>query len=255
MLSDREIAARRLGVRQLFERHFGTPIRIETIRPLPPLPSPDTVTPEPSEPRQPVMSANAVELAAVHQLLGDDCKRCTLCRGRRNVVFGVGNPDADLVVIGEAPGAEEDKQGEPFVGRAGEMLDKMLAGVLGLDRSQVYILNVIKCRPPGNRDPFPQEVESCLPFLQMQLEAIQPRLILLMGTVALRALFGTQHGVTAHRGEWMSYQDIPVMPTFHPAYLLRRPEGKRSTFEDLKALKRRYDELMGRPVDTSTTNE
>ena len=186
-----------------------------------------------------------VALRAVRADLGD-CRRCGLCRDRRQIVFGVGDPDADLVICGEAPGYHEDQKGEPFVGPAGEMLDNMIVHVLGLRREQVYILNVVKCRPPKNRNPLPDEVAACMPFLEGQLRAIRPKLMLVLGGVALNALTGGRApGITKARGRWAEIQGIPTMPTFHPAYLLRQPEGKRATFNDLKALKARYDELGG----------
>jgi len=160
-------------------------------------------------------------------------------------VFGVGDPDADLVICGEGPGYHEDQQGEPFVGPAGEMLDKMLVHVLGLQRGQVYILNVVKCRPPKNRNPLPDEVASCRPFLEAQIAAIQPKLMLVLGGVAFKTLFDTQQGITRSRGSWREWRGVPTLPTFHPAYLLRNPAQKRHTFNDLKALKVRYDELGG----------
>lgn len=187
----------------------------------------------------------AVLLDRVRQDLGD-CRRCELCRERRSIVFGVGDPGARLVVCGEAPGYHEDQKGEPFVGPAGEMLDKMLTNVLGLQRGQVYILNVVKCRPPKNRNPLPAEVAACKPFLDGQLDAIRPKLMLVLGSVALNALFGPgPGGITAARGRWLDYRGIPTLPTFHPAYLLRQPDDKRKTFEDLKVLKARYDALVG----------
>ena len=190
----------------------------------------------------------AAALRRVRDDLGD-CRRCALASGRRSIVFGVGDPDADLVVIGEAPGYHEDQQGEPFVGAAGQMLDKMIENVLGLSRQQhVYILNMVKCRPPRNRDPEPAEIEACRPFLEGQLQAIRPKVMLVLGRVALQALFLTNDRITRARGRWRTYHDIPVMPTFHPAYLLRNPADKRKTFDDLKALKERYDSLGGRRV-------
>ncbi len=197
-----------------------------------------------------------VQLDQVRADLGE-CRRCGLCKERRTIVFGVGDPEADLFVIGEAPGFQEDQQGEPFVGPAGQMLDRMLENVLGLERAQVYITNVVKCRPPKNRNPHPDEVESCRPFLEGQLRAIRPKVILLLGSVAFRTLFGTDEGIMRHRGIWRTYElpaspsgkasdGIPVLPTFHPAYLLRTPSDKRLAFEDLKVLRTRYDELGGR---------
>ncbi len=195
----------------------------------------------------------AERLVAIETDLGE-CERCILCRERKNIVFGVGNPDADLVVIGEAPGAEEDAQGEPFVGASGLKLTAMLENVLGLDRNQVYILNVIKCRPPRNRNPDESELESCLPFLHRQIASIGPKVILLMGTVALKSLFDTRQGITRNRGTWHSYNGIPVMPTFHPAFLLRNRDQRnvRLVWQDLVDLRDRMDELGVKraPVDS-----
>jgi len=185
------------------------------------------------------------QLEHVRAELGD-CQRCNLAKGRRTIVFGVGDPDADLVVVGEAPGSEEDRRGEPFVGAAGQMLDKMLENVLGLPRSAVYILNVVKCRPPRNRNPLPDEVEACMPFLRAQIDAIQPKVLLVLGSVAYRNVFETPRGITKARGVWHDYRGVPAMPTFHPAYLLRQPQDKRLTFADLKALRERFDEVGGR---------
>jgi DNA polymerase len=175
-----------------------------------------------------------------------DCRRCGLCKSRSNIVFGVGAPDADLVVVGEGPGYHEDRTGEPFVGPAGEMLDKMLLHVVGLPRSAVYIANVVKCRPPGNRNPQPEEVAACRPFLERQIAAIQPRVILVLGAVAFKTLFDTNSGIKRSRGLWRDFHGVPTLPTLHPAYLLRQPQDKRLAFNDLKALKARYDELGGR---------
>ncbi len=185
---------------------------------------------------------SATVLQRVRDELGD-CRRCGLCKERRQIVFGVGSPDADLVVVGEAPGYHEDMQGEPFVGPAGQMLDRMLVHVLGLTREEVYILNVVKCRPPKNRNPLPDEVAACRPVLEAQLAAIRPKVGLVLGSVAFRALFGTDAGITRSRGQWKTALGIPMLPTFHPAYLLRKPEDKRLTFADLKDLRKRYDAL------------
>jgi len=188
----------------------------------------------------------AAALQKVRDDLGD-CRRCPLASGRNRLVFGVGDPEADLVVVGEAPGYHEDQQGEPFVGAAGQMLDKMIENVLGLSRQRhVYILNMVKCRPPRNRDPEPAEVESCRPFLEGQLAAIRPKVMLTLGRVAFQALFRSDTSITRARGQWRDYQGVPTMPTFHPAYLLRNPAHKRKTFEDLKAVRQRYDQVGGR---------
>jgi DNA polymerase len=184
-------------------------------------------------------------LRRIREDLGD-CRRCGLCQGRRNIVFGVGSPQTDLVIVGEGPGHDEDLKGEPFVGPAGQMLDKMLENVLGLARPEVYILNVVKCRPPQNRNPLPDEIAACRPFMERQIEALAPKVLLVLGTIALKSLLGTDAGIMKNRGVWQTWRSIPVMPTFHPAYLLRNPDDKRKTFGDLKLLRERYDALGGR---------
>lgn len=170
----------------------------------------------------------------------EDCRRCPLCKGRRNIVFGVGNPRARLVLVGEAPGREEDERGEPFVGEAGRLLDRMLFA-MGLSRDEVYICNVEKCRPPSNRDPAPEEVEACEPFLKRQLAAIRPQVILALGRFAAQTLLREDAPIGRLRGRWREYQDIPLMPTYHPAYLLRNPLGKRDVWEDLKQVMARLE--------------
>lgn len=184
-------------------------------------------------------------LLAIRKDLGQ-CRRCGLCEGRKTLVFGTGNPDADLMIVGEAPGAQEDRKGLPFVGPAGKMLDNMLKHVLGLEREAVYISNVVKCRPPNNRTPEPEEIATCRPFLLRQVEAIRPKVILSLGRPAAQALLETSEDITGLRGQWRQVGDIPVLPTFHPAYLLRKPEDKRLVFGDLKELRDRYDQLGGR---------
>jgi uracil-DNA glycosylase family 4 len=172
------------------------------------------------------------------QMLRDeigDCQRCKLAPSRTNLVFGVGNPDADLVFVGEAPGADEDAQGEPFVGRAGQLLTKMIEA-MGYARDDVYICNVLKCRPPGNRNPEPDEVASCEPFLKRQLAAIRPRMIVALGKFAAQCLLRDDTPITRLRGGFRSYEGIPLMPTLHPAYLLRDPSKKKLAWEDLKAV-------------------
>lgn len=171
-------------------------------------------------------------LAEVRTELGD-CTRCGLSKTRNKIVFGVGAADASLMFVGEAPGAEEDRRGEPFVGRAGQLLDKMIAA-MGWTRDTVYVANVLKCRPPGNRDPRPDEVEQCEPFLAKQIEAIRPRIIVTLGKPAAHLLLRTKAPISALRGRFHSYHGTPVMPTFHPAFLLRSPHRKRDTWSDLK---------------------
>ena len=180
-------------------------------------------------------------LDRVRQELGD-CRRCRLAEGRKHLVFGVGHAEADLMLIGEAPGLDEDRKGEPFVGAAGQLLTRMIKA-MGLDRREVYIANIIKCRPPNNRDPRPDEIERCEPVLLSQIEAIGPRLIIALGNFAAKTLLRTETGITRLRGRWHSYHGIPLMPTFHPAYLLRNPEGKRPVWEDLKQVMAEMDRL------------
>lgn len=178
-----------------------------------------------------------LELAVVEEQL-QDCTRCALSKQRARVVYGIGNPDADLVLIGEAPGREEDRQGIPFVGEAGQLLDRILAA-MNLSREQVYICNLIKCRPPANRDPLPEEIACCEPFLQQQLALIRPQLIVALGRFASQSLLRTNTPITKLRGNWHEYAGIPLLPTFHPAYLLRNPAGKREVWEDMKQVMER----------------
>jgi DNA polymerase len=162
------------------------------------------------------------------------CRRCGLCAGRTQTVFGVGDRNARLLVVGEAPGADEDRQGEPFVGRAGQLLNSMLRAV-GLTRGQVFIANVVKCRPPSNRDPEPEEVRECLPYLRRQVELLAPDLILCVGRIAAQALLGTGAPLGRLRGALHRHETgVPVLVTYHPAYLLRTPDEKRKVWEDLK---------------------
>ncbi len=176
----------------------------------------------------------AAGLRAIREDIGD-CRRCKLCQGRTHIVFGVGNPAADLMFVGEAPGADEDAQGEPFVGRAGQLLTKIIEA-MGLGREDVYIANIIKCRPPENRTPAPREVVSCFPYLRRQIEIIAPDVISVLGNVAARSLLDTQAPISRIRGRWTEYQGIPVLPTFHPAYLLRNPADKRLAWDDLQKI-------------------
>lgn len=168
----------------------------------------------------------------LRECLGD-CRRCPLSGGRTNIVFGDGDPAADVVFVGEAPGFYEDKSGIPFVGKSGELLNRMIKA-MGLDRRQVYILNVLKCRPPENRDPAPDEIRMCSPFLLKQLEILQPRVILTTGRFATQCLLDTQKPMRALRGTWQYWRDVPVLPTYHPAFLLRSPGHKREAWHDLQ---------------------
>jgi DNA polymerase len=180
-------------------------------------------------------------LRVVRERLGD-CRRCKLCEGRTQIVYGVGNAEADLAFVGEGPGRDEDLQGEPFVGRAGQLLTRMIAA-MGLGREDVYICNVVKCRPPENRNPQPDEVAACEPFLGMQIEAIRPKLIVALGNFAVQTLLETRAGIGSLRGRFHSYRGIPLMPTFHPAFLLRSPHMKKQAWEDLQEVMAEMDRL------------
>ncbi len=162
-----------------------------------------------------------------------DCTRCVLHKGRHQLVFGVGNPNASLMFIGEGPGADEDLKGEPFVGRAGQLLTKMIEA-MGIKRSEVYIANVVKCRPPGNRNPEPVEIATCIPFLKQQIEIIRPKVVVTLGKFASQTLLQTEIPITKLRGEFQTYEGAQLMPTYHPAFLLRNPNMKRAVWEDLK---------------------
>ena len=170
----------------------------------------------------------------------DGCLRCKLGPGRTNLVFGVGNPAANLVIVGEAPGANEDAEGIPFVGRAGQMLTKMIENVIEVPRQEVYICNILKCRPPGNRNPEPDEIDCCEPYLHKQLAVIQPRLILALGKFAAQWLLQTKTPIGRLRGKFGRYQGIPCLSTYHPAYLLRNPRDKRLVLDDLLKAKAVY---------------
>ncbi len=176
------------------------------------------------------------DLEAVRTELGD-CRRCPLGDRRQHLVFGEGNPSAELVFVGEAPGADEDAQGRPFVGRAGQLLTKIIAA-MGLKREEVYICNILKCRPPGNRNPLPDEIAACEPFLIRQLGVIRPRVICAMGSIALKS----EAPISVLRGRFHSYQGIPLMPTYHPAYLLRNPGAKKQVWEDVQGIMKRLGE-------------
>ncbi len=181
------------------------------------------------------IARNAAEaLAAIKAEIGPDCPRCKLATlGRKQVVFGVGNPDADLMFVGEAPGGDEDIQGIPFVGRAGQLLTKMILAI-NLERDQVYIANVIKCRPPGNRNPEPDEIASCEPFLFQQIDAVRPKVIVALGAFAAKTLLRTEDPISRLRGRVYDFRGAKLIPTFHPSFLLRSPDRKRDAWEDLK---------------------
>jgi uracil-DNA glycosylase family 4 len=186
----------------------------------PPVASPDDV------------AAGLAEVAAAVRA----CERCSLCKTRTQTVFGVGNIHAELVFVGEAPGADEDRQGEPFVGKAGQLLTDIIVKGMQMRREDVYICNVLKCRPPNNRTPNPEEMGLCEPYLIRQLELIRPRVICALGSVAARCLLRTEESVGRLRGHWHHYQGIPLRVTYHPAYLLRTPADKRKTWEDIQEI-------------------
>lgn len=194
------------------------------------------VRPASSRPSPPSAPASPASLDEVRAALGE-CTRCKLHGNRRHIVFGVGNPRAELVFVGEGPGPDEDARGEPFVGAAGQLLDKMIAA-MGLRRSEVYICNVVKClppfRPPNSRFPEGDEIAACAPFLHAQLAAIRPRVIVALGKCAAQTLLDSRVPISLLRGEWHEYRGVKLMPTFHPAYLLRSPQEKRKAWEDLK---------------------
>jgi uracil-DNA glycosylase len=209
-----------------------------TAPPLPAAPPPPKLesTPEPKK-----ESPKALRSLDVVKSEVESCAKCGLGGTRTNTVFSRGNPEAKLVFVGEAPGADEDEQGLPFVGRAGQLLDKMI-GAMGLDpEKDVYVCNIIKCRPPGNRKPEPAEIDTCIPYLHEQLAAIRPKVIVAMGNTAVSALLDTKLGITKLRGAWKLYKGkVPVMPTYHPSYLLRpsaqQVEAKKQAWEDLQAV-------------------
>lgn len=174
----------------------------------------------------------------------EDCQKCSLSKTRTHFVFGTGNDDANLMLIGEAPGRDEDLQGEPFVGRAGQLLDKILAAI-GFHREEVYIGNILKCRPPNNRDPLLEETVLCMPHLMKQIDIIQPKVILALGRIAAQTLLKTTASLTQLRSERLVFNNIPFFVTYHPAALLRNPHWKRDVWEDVQRLRVFYDEIVG----------
>ena len=185
---------------------------------------------KPDEPGQSTM----ITLEDVRKELGD-CKRCKLHRGRKTIVFGEGNEKATLMFIGEGPGYDEDVQGRPFVGKAGQLLTKIIQSI-NLPREEVYIANIIKCRPPQNRNPEPDEIQSCSPFLMKQIQVIQPKIICALGAFSAQTLLKTETKITALRGKFYDLEGIKVIPTYHPAFLLRNPDKKREVWEDMKKI-------------------
>ncbi|MFZ5443208.1 MAG: uracil-DNA glycosylase [Myxococcota bacterium] len=203
-------------------------------------PAPKAAAPVAVPPSAPLAKTFAT-LDEIRTELGD-CKRCKLCSGRKQIVFGVGNPRAELVFVGEGPGEEEDRQGIPFVGAAGQLLTKMIEA-MKFKRDEVYICNVVKCRPPGNRNPEPDEITACEPFLKAQLSVIKPKVIVALGKFAAQTLLRVDTPITRLRGQWRSYEGIELMPTFHPAYLLRQPDEKKKAWMDLQDVMRKFGKL------------
>jgi DNA polymerase len=187
-------------------------------------------------------SSARLSLEEVRGQMGD-CRRCKLCKHRTQIVFGVGSPQAELVFVGEGPGADEDAQGIPFVGRAGQLLTKMIEA-MHFSRDEVYICNVVKCRPPDNRNPEPDEIAACQPFLKAQLAAIHPKVLVALGKFAVHTLLSESAPITKLRGRWREYEGIPLMPTYHPAYLLRNPVEKKNAWLDLQSVMQR----LGKPL-------
>jgi len=181
-----------------------------------------------------VLSSAAAALKEIQEGMAG-CRLCALGKTRRNIVFGEGNPRAQVVFVGEAPGADEDEQGLPFVGRAGQLLTNIIKA-MGMERKNVYICNILKCRPPQNRNPLPEEIAACEQFLKKQLLIISPRIICALGTFAAKTLLGTETPITALRGRFHSYEGILLMPTYHPAYLLRNPAAKKFVWEDMQMI-------------------
>ncbi len=222
-----------------------------TAKPAPALPPARALAPEPrrAEPvarpavkaPPPAPAASAVTGQTLDELRTElgNCQRCKLCQGRSNIVFGVGNPRAELVFVGEGPGADEDQQGIPFVGKAGQLLTKMIEA-MKFSRDDVYICNVVKCRPPNNRNPEPDEIAACEPFLKAQLAVLKPKVIVALGKFAAQTLLRDSTSITRLRGQWRHYEGIELMPTFHPAFLLRDPSQKKLAWMDLQEVMKKF---------------
>lgn len=244
-------------LRQAAERYGGDlgvpPARLDPTE-LAPLPTEEgagaeAATPAPDNAGQACGTAAAAPpadaasaLAALREEVSP-CSRCKLHKARLNLVFGEGDPDARVMFVGEAPGQVEDETGRPFVGRSGELLDKIIVNAMGMRRQDVFIANINKCRPPGNRDPEPDEIASCLPWLREQIRIIRPEVIVTLGRVALWNLLGTTESMRRMRGRELSYEGTPVVATWHPAYLLRNPAAKGDTWDDIK----RVNRMLGNP--------
>jgi DNA polymerase len=236
-----------LGIDRWVPRH--SPAAVESAPAAPPEPAPIAVRAPAIEPvtaRRPAEPIEPMTDWGVLRARVAACTACDLCKTRTQTVFGVGNTQADWLVIGEAPGAEEDRQGEPFVGRAGQLLNAMLLAI-GLPRDRVFIANILKCRPPGNRDPKPEEVASCLPYLSAQIALLKPKMILVVGRIAAQTLLATDAPLARLRGKLHHFgeADTPLVITYHPAYLLRTPADKRKAWDDLKFARSTFARLAG----------
>ena len=230
-------------------REFFAPLTAESHPPQPvvnstPMP-PDTQsransTPMPPDTQSkiPAPDLSRADFPALARMV-QQCTNCRLCRSRTNVVFGEGDPNARLMFIGEAPGADEDRQGRPFVGKAGMLLDKMISA-MQFSRQEIYIANIVKCRPPENRMPTPEEAQCCIAYLHRQIELVRPEVIVLLGATAAKCLLNVTSGISKMRGRWHSFNNIPVMPTFHPAFLLRQESAKREAWQDLQQVMARF---------------
>ncbi len=198
----------------------------------------------------PMQKKNAISVATSKKSIDDlcrevaGCERCSLSRTRKNVVFGAGDTQAGIVFVGEAPGADEDEQGLPFVGRAGQLLTNIIKA-MGLERKDVYICNILKCRPPGNRNPLPDEIRLCEPYLKQQLQLISPQIICALGSFAAKTLLKTETPITVLRGRFHQYEGIKLMPTYHPAYLLRNPSAKKQVWEDVQLIMKELNTAKG----------
>jgi DNA polymerase len=204
------------------------------------------IPPRAARPRRPAAEVTA-ELAALAAVVAS-CRDCKLCTSRHSTVFASGDPRARLMLVGEGPGAEEDKQGLPFVGAAGELLNKILEAI-GLTRDEVYVANIVKCRPPGNRDPEPDEVRACLGYLEKQIDLVRPELLVALGRYAAQTLLGRDDSLSRLRGEWHEVRGVPVRVTYHPAALLRNAAWKRPTWEDMQVVRDRLRETAGQGED------
>ncbi|HEX3409748.1 MAG TPA: uracil-DNA glycosylase [Candidatus Binataceae bacterium] len=233
------------------ETAMQTPMAATPASPVPlaqPAPSEDSPSASPADASAPAAYLypgldRTGDLAALREFIGE-CVRCKLAPLRTNLVFGVGNPQAELMFVGEAPGADEDLRGEPFVGRAGQLLTDIIERGMGMTRAEVYICNVIKCRPPENRNPEADEVASCEPFLFRQIDLVRPRVIVGLGTFAVQAVLKVKTPISKLRGNWHQVRGIQMMPTFHPAYLLRNPSEKRTVWADIQQVMK----VLGRPI-------